>query len=300
MSEYISKSAFALIVILFSLTAATAQSPVSQECFGRVYNAKEVTRRAKIIQRPDLNLVNSFVQGRQAHIVIRGVLCRTGRVTDMQLIEGTPSELTDYLKKAVSGVTFTPAELNWHSVSQRMAFEFDINGGRTKMISEDEAKGRLVETVEVVGNRRLTAEQIMFWIKTRPGYAYDGDLVQTDLQVLLSKGYFDKLQTRVVTEGGPRGGIVVTFELFELPVIGDVKINGLSEGYSLVVGAKLALVGVDRGEPFDVAKVKLGTMAIKQFLESKGWRDVRVEETTENVNPFTVILTFSISGYKPQ
>src|SRR5262249_10644074 len=177
MSEYISKSAFGLIVILFSLTAATAQSPVSQECFGRVYNAKEVTRRAKIIQRPDLNLVNSFVQGRQAHIVIRGVLCRTGRVTDMQLIEGTPSGLTDYLKKAVAGVPFTPAELNWHSVSQRMAFEFDINGGRMKMISEDEAKGRLVETVEVVGNRGLTAEQIMFWIKTRPGYAYDGDLV---------------------------------------------------------------------------------------------------------------------------
>src|SRR5262249_37132434 len=179
MSEYISKSAFGLIVILFSLTAATAQSPVSQECFGRVYNAKEVTRRAKIIQRPDLNLVNSFVQGRQAHIVIRGVLCRTGRVTDMQLIEGTPSELTDYLKKAVSGVTFTPAELNWHSVSQRMAFEFDINGGRTKMISEGEGKGRLVGNVEGVGYCRLPAGKKIFLFKNKTGDAYDRECVYT-------------------------------------------------------------------------------------------------------------------------
>jgi surface antigen-like variable number repeat protein len=299
MIEHIIKCVFALSVTMF-LLGTSVQSQDSPECYGRVYGVKDVTRRARITRSPDLNLIDVFAHGQKSHVVMRGVLCRTGQVTNIQLIEGTPSELTEYLKKAVASVSFTPAELNWHSVSQRMAFEFKVNGGDTKMISEAEAKGRLVERLEIVGSRRLTPEQIMSWIKTKPGDPYDGDQVQRDLQTMLAKGYFDKLQTRVITEDGPRGGIAVTFEVAELPVISDVKINGVSDGYRLRLWSALTLVGVGQGEPFDVTRVKLATFTIKQFLESKGWRDVQVQETTENVSASEVILTFVINGNKPQ
>ncbi len=298
MIEHILTSVLTLCVVIL-ISCARAQSQNSLQCYGRVYTGKEVTRRAQIIRPPDLNLVNTFAEGRPAHVVIRGVLCRTGRVTDIQLMEGTPSELTNHLKNAVSEVSFKPAELNWHSVSQRTAFEFDINGGETKVISVEDAKGRLVEAVYVMGNRRLTSDQILSWIRTKVGNTYDGDLIETDLQVLLSKGYFDKLQTRVNTEAGVRGGIEVTFEVAELPVISEVKIIGLNDGPALLIGGRLALVGVDKGEPFDVARAKLGAITVKEFLESKGWRDVRVESTTESPNAFTVNLTFNITGRKP-
>jgi surface antigen-like variable number repeat protein len=299
MIEHIVKSVFTLSVTVF-LLGTSAHSQDAPECYGRVYAGKDVARRARIIRPPDLNLVDSFAHGQKAHVVMRGVLCRTGQVTDIQLIEGTPSELTKYLKKAVASVRFTPAELNWHSVSQRVAFEFEVNGGETKMISEAEAKGRLVERLEIVGSRRFTPEQIMSWIKTKPGDPYDGDQVQKDFQTMLAKGYFDKLQTRVSTEDGPRGGIAVTFEVAELPLISDVKINGVSDGYRLRLWSALTLVGVGQGEPFDVTRVKLATFTIKQFLESKGWREVRVQEATEAVSAFEVMLTFVINGNKPQ
>jgi hypothetical protein len=299
MIEQILKSLPATSVILFFMfTCAQAQG--AGQCYGRVYNTSEVTRRAKITEGPDLNSVNTVAQGQRAHVVIRAVLCRTGSVTDLQLLEGTPSDLTEDLKRAVTNIRFTPAEFNWHSVSQRMAFEFDINDGETKVISDSGAKGREVERLEILGIRRLTAERIMSWIRTKPGEMYDGELVANDLKVILSKGYFDQLETRVLTEKAVRGGIAVVFVLAELPVIAEVRINGLTQGYSLLASSKLALVGIDRDEPFDVAKVKLGISAIRQFLESKGWRDVRVESTNESVNADTVIVTFNVSGHRPQ
>ena len=300
MIEHILKSALTLGLLMLISAPIWAQARNSQQCLGPIYEGKQVARRAKIIHGPDLNSINSFANGQKAHVVIRGVLCRSGHVTDLQLIEGTPSNLTDHIKFAVSIISFTPAELNWHTVSQRMAFEFDINGGETKMISEEEAKGRLVERLEIIGNRRLTAQQIMSWIRTKPGEPYDGELLQSDLQVVLSKRYFDTLQTRVRTEEGPRGGIDVIFEVAELPIISEVKIKGVTPGPELLVASKLALVGIDKDEPFESGRAKIGASVIKQFLESKGWRDVKVETSSENLNASTVKVTFSISGQKPE
>ena len=300
MIEHILKSVLTAGLLVLVLWPAAVIAQNAPQCYGRVYNHKEVTRRAKIIQGPDLDSINTFAEKQNAHVVIRAVLCRTGRVTDLQLLEGTPSNLTDHIKNAVSLVSFTPAELNWHSVSQYMAFEFGINNGETKVSSEPEAKERLVESLEIMGNRRLTAEQIRSWIRTKPGETYDGDLVQSDLEVLLSKGYFDKLGTRVSTEDGPRGGVVVMFAVLELPVITEVTVNGLNQGYTLLALTKLTLVGIDKGEPFEPARAKRGVIAIKQFLESKGWRAVNVTASTQSADSSTVTVTFNVGGSRPQ
>lgn len=286
--------------ILLLLVPAGGRAQDRPECRGRIYTDKDVTERAKLINRPEINSVDSVAHGQPAHVAVRAVLCRTGRVTDIKLIAGQPSDLTEYLKRAVANVTFTPAELNWHSVSQAIEFQFDINGGETKVISSAEAKGRLVERLEVIGNRRLTHEQILAWLTISPGDPYDADQVQRDLMALLAKGVFDKLQTRVTIEDGPRGGVGVIFDVVELPLIRELKIAGVDEADRLAVLRTLALAHVERDSPFDIAQVKLAATVIKRLLTFQGWEDVQVNVSDEVSNPTEVNVTFSISGHKSQ
>ncbi len=299
MAKSISNSVM-ISATIFLLASASGRAQDAPQCPGRIYGGKDVTRRAQLIRRPDINSVDSVAHGQPAHVAIRAVLCRTGRVTDVKLIEGEPSELTEYLKRAVARVTFLPAELNWHSVSQAMEFDFDINGGETKVISSAEAKGRLVERLEIIGNRRLTAEQIMAWVTTTPGEPYDADQVQRDLTSLLARRQFDKLQTRVTTEDAPRGGVAVVFEVVELPLIRELKLTGVGEPDRLAVLRTLSLSHVEKDDPFDVAQTKLAATMIKRLLASRGWNDVQVDVFNENVNASEVIVTFRISGNKPQ
>src|SRR6185503_7472464 len=86
---------------------------------------------------------------------------------------------------------------------------------------------RLVESVEITGNRRLRKDDILYYVQTRPGDPYNEQQVQRDLQAVLALGFFDKTATRVLTEEGARGGINVIFEVKELPIIRDLQFEGL-------------------------------------------------------------------------
>ncbi|HEU5132239.1 MAG TPA: POTRA domain-containing protein, partial [Pyrinomonadaceae bacterium] len=86
---------------------------------------------------------------------------------------------------------------------------------------------RVVENVDIIGNRRLRKDDILYYIQTRPGDPYNVEQVQRDYQTLLSLTFFDKTATRVLTENGPRGGVNIIFEVKELPIIRDLTFDGL-------------------------------------------------------------------------
>jgi len=298
MAKGISRLMFPTVILFLAVTTGSAQD--EPQCRGRIYTAQEVTRRAKIVSSLEIGSPSGIAPGQPASVALRAVLCRTGRVTDIKLVKGKPSELTKYLELTVSNVTFTPAELNWHSVSQAMEFEFEINGGETKVISSAEARGRLVERLEIIGTRRLTPDQIIAWITTTSGEPYDADQVQRDLSTLLAKGLFDKRLTRVMTEDAPRGGVAVIFEVAELPLIRELKISGVGEPDRLAVLRTLSQAHVEKDEPYDVVQVKVGVGMIKRVLASRGWEDVQVDVSSDAPNTTELILTFSISGRKSQ
>src|SRR6476646_11958126 len=86
---------------------------------------------------------------------------------------------------------------------------------------------QVVETVDIQCNRRLRDEDLMYYIKTRPGDVYDPAALERDLRELLSLNFFDKTATRVLTTPGVRGGVNVIFEVKELPIIRDLQFSGL-------------------------------------------------------------------------
>src|SRR5258707_14976738 len=86
---------------------------------------------------------------------------------------------------------------------------------------------RLVESVDITGNRLLRKDDILYYVQTRPGDPYNPEQVQRDYQAILALGFFDKTATRVLTADGARGGINVIFEVRELPIIRDLTFEGL-------------------------------------------------------------------------
>ena len=69
--------------------------------------------------------------------------------------------------------------------------------------SAQQPQQRLVEEVDIIGNRRLRKEDIIYYIQTRAGEPYNPAQVERDLQAILSLGFFDKVDTRVTIEDGP-------------------------------------------------------------------------------------------------
>lgn len=131
----------------------------------------------------------------------------------------------------------------------------------------------LVEAVEVVGNRRLSSKDVLSHIKTRPGEPFSVADCERDLDELLALGVFDKLQTRVIREDGLRGGVVVIFEVVELPLLLEVKFNklrGIDESEVRRVFRKKGFK-LEKGAVYDPVKVLAAKRVLEELLASRGW-----------------------------
>jgi surface antigen-like variable number repeat protein len=287
--------ALALILLPLQAIAAPSQSPGSDTCRGPIYMAKEVTRRARIIEQANLNILGNV----RTRVVVDAVLCRSGRVTDIKVIEISPGNITEFVIGAISEMRFKPAELKWHTVSQRQRFEFQFGPIEPGVeVSSADAAARIVESVDIMGHRRLTTQEILSRIKTRPGERYNSEQVKKDFDAVLATGYFDKLYTRVFTEDGVRGGLAVIFEVVELPLIAEVKFEGLNQSTQSEIVEALRKQNIDLrpGAVFDVVKGKMAVNVIKQFLLSKWRREVSVDFRIYSASSTTVSLTFLITN----
>lgn len=298
MSAALTSIVFASLATII-VPAQNRQSDSRLECRGPIYNAKDVTRRAKIIERPDLKGLSSDLRGR---VLVDAVLCRTGRVTDIRIVESSPPSVAEFAIAAVSEIRFKPAELNWHTVSQRMEFQFSVNDGRVEEIDPSAATGRLVEELDIMGNRRMTKEQILPMIKTRPRDIFNQDQVQRDLTAILATGNFNPIGTRVLLEDALRGGVRVIFKVFELPLIRRLWFRGVTAEDEFAIMEELVKpqLNIRIGAPSHPLKLRAATVAIKQYLESAGWSSVNVETLIENLSATEVNITFTVSGLKPK
>jgi outer membrane protein insertion porin family len=156
---------------------------------------------------------------------------------------------------------------------------------------------RTVEDVQVIGNRRLRREDILYYVQVRPGDTFSEAQIQRDLQTILSLLFFDKVQSRVYTEEGPRGGVVVIFEVKELPIIRDLQFDGLhSVAESDVLKAfRERRVGVSKESVYDPVKARNAVRVIKELLAEGGHPNATVEQRREDISQTSIGLTFVIT-----
>jgi outer membrane protein insertion porin family len=156
---------------------------------------------------------------------------------------------------------------------------------------------RLVESVDITGNRRLRKDDILYYVQTRPGDPYNEQQVQRDLQAILALGFFDKTATRVLTEEGARGGINVIFEVKELPIIRDLQFEGLkSVPESDVLKAfRERRVGISKESVYDPVKARNAMRVMKELLAARGHPNATIEERRDEVSATSTALTFVVN-----
>src|SRR5207237_4085808 len=155
---------------------------------------------------------------------------------------------------------------------------------------------KLVERVDVEGNRRLRDEDILYHIQTRAGDPYNPAQVQRDLQALLNLPFFDKTETRVATQPGEKGGIVVIFYVKELPVIRDLTFKGLKSvaEADVLKAFREQRVGVSKEATYDPVKVNNARRVIKELLAEHGHPNATVDVNEEEISQTSRALTFDI------
>jgi outer membrane protein insertion porin family len=155
---------------------------------------------------------------------------------------------------------------------------------------------QLVETVDIMGNRRLRDEDLISYIRTRPGDTYDPQLLERDLQELLSLNFFDKTYTRVLTQPGVRGGVDVIFEVRELPIIRDLQFEGAKaiQESDILKAFRENRVGISKEAVYDPVKARNARRVLREMLASKGYPNAKIEVKEEEVSATSVAITFDI------
>src|SRR5215813_2881649 len=167
----------------------------------------------------------------------------------------------------------------------------------TVRAQQPQQQQRVVEEVDIQGNRRLRKDDILYYVQTRPGDVFSADQVARDLQTILSLNFFDKVGTRVYTEEAPRGGLRVIFEVRELPIIRDIQFEGLkSVAESDVLKAfRERRVGVSKEAILDPVKVKNAERVLKELLAAKGHPNAIVTANIEEVSRTSSAINFVIN-----
>jgi outer membrane protein insertion porin family len=160
---------------------------------------------------------------------------------------------------------------------------------------------QVVESVDIQGNRRLRDEDLLYYIKTRPGDIFDPAALERDLRELLSLNFFDKTATRVLTEDGIRGGVNVIFEVRELPIIRDLVFKGTSSitESDILKEFRERRVGISKESTYDPVKSRVATRVLREMLAAKGYPNATVEVVEEEISATSIALTFNITpGYR--
>jgi outer membrane protein insertion porin family len=155
---------------------------------------------------------------------------------------------------------------------------------------------QVVESVDIQGNRRLRDEDLLYYIKTRPGDTYDPAALERDLKELLSLNFFDKTATRVLTEPGVRGGVNVIFEVRELPIIRDLQFKGAKaiQESDILKEFREKRVGISKESVYDPVKARNGTRILREMLASKGFPNAKVTIQEDEVSATSIAVTFNV------
>lgn len=158
-------------------------------------------------------------------------------------------------------------------------------------------RDKIIEAIDIQGNRRLTDEELLKHIKTRPGKRFDEKQAHDDLQSLLKLGLFDASATRVITEAGARGGVDVIFKVRELPLIVELKFDGLRyiAEEELLVELREQKAEVTADSPYQPERMRKARQVILEYLVKKrGFIDAKVYVAETEVSATTIKIVFVI------
>lgn len=110
------------------VVAESSPSKPTQADTDRVFSGREVTKKARVLSKPEPTYTESARQySIQGTVVLRAVFSKDGEVTNLHVVSGLPHGLTRRAIAAARGMKFTPAEVDGHPVSMWMELHYNFN-----------------------------------------------------------------------------------------------------------------------------------------------------------------------------
>jgi len=110
------------------MSQSVAQKSQDEVCGDPIYGPKEVTRRAKITSITGPTYTEEARAKRvRGTVVLTAILCRTGKVTNIEVVQNLPYGLTERAVESTRAIKFQPAEKDGEVVSQRFRRECNFS-----------------------------------------------------------------------------------------------------------------------------------------------------------------------------
>jgi outer membrane protein insertion porin family len=150
-----------------------------------------------------------------------------------------------------------------------------------------------IESIRVIGNRRIPKETVLARLFTHPGDVYDPISIERDFNSLWNTSYFDDL--RIEREDTEKGIILNVF-VRERPTIREINYKGLNAvSVSDVLDRfKKEKVGLSVESQYDPARIKRAETVLKDMLSEHGHQFATIKTEVKTVPPASVQVNFNV------
>src|SRR5262245_33018102 len=151
------------------------------------------------------------------------------------------------------------------------------------------AAGPPLADIKVIGNDRVEEEAIRVHIASRPGDLLNPEVVDKDVRSIYEMGFFSNVEVNV---GEENGRTILTYQVYERPLIREVRIEG-TKGLSKE-DFETALK-IHPRTILNPVKISRGIEETKKAYEKKGFLDAEITYRTEEAGAGETILTFTVN-----
>ena len=150
-----------------------------------------------------------------------------------------------------------------------------------------------IDSIRVIGNRRIPKETVLARLFTHVGDTYDPISIERDFNSLWNTSYFDNL--RIEREDTEKGIILNVF-VVEKPTIREINYKGNNSVSTsdILDRFKKEKVGLSVESQYNPAKIKRAETVIKDLLSEHGHQFATIKTEVKTIPPASVQINFNI------
>jgi outer membrane protein insertion porin family len=150
-----------------------------------------------------------------------------------------------------------------------------------------------IDSIRVIGNRRIPKETVLARLFTHPGDSYDPVSIERDFNSLWNTSYFDDV--RIEREDSEKG-IILNIFVRERPTIREINYKGLNavSQSDVLDRFKKEKVGLSVESQYDPTRIKRAETVLKDILSEHGHQFATIKTEVKTIPPASVQVNFNI------
>jgi len=157
----------------------------------------------------------------------------------------------------------------------------------------ERAEGTPILRLDISGNRRVAREDIVSYLREKPGHLFKTENLASDVRALWDSGFFDDVEVDMTRDDR---GLILRFLVRERPNIKSVEFEGNSE----IENDKLQeAIEIKANTILSVPAVRRSVQKIKDAYAEKGYFLADVESAIDPQRDNEVIVRFKITEHQP-